>query len=142
VDHGAHLVDRYRIPWELDEPPGGACCGVWRRIAAGREGDDDVGNAVARRFGLVYEVQDEIIEIYRGIGRMLPEINGVSGAWELPLPGTFVVDQTGVVRLASVNADHTTRLDPERILHCLHELRAGRELAGPRAPPRHRLVPQ
>lgn len=79
----------------------------------------DVGNRVARAFGVVFTVSDEIVDLYRGIGRMLPEINGTPGAWELPVPGTFIVDRDRVVTLAHVDPDHTRRLEPAKVIEGL-----------------------
>jgi len=45
-------------------------------------------------------------------------------SWELPMPGTFVLDAKGVVQLANVDSDFTSRLEPARILQALQKLRA------------------
>ncbi len=38
------------------------------------------------------------------------------------MPGTFVLAQDGVVRLAFVDADWTERLEPAAILETLHQI--------------------
>ncbi|MEQ9331088.1 peroxiredoxin-like family protein [Thalassobaculum sp.] len=81
----------------------------------------DAGNAVARSFGLVFRLSDELVEIYRRNGNDLERRNG-DGSWELPVPGTFVVDADGRVALADVDPDYTRRLDPEQVIAAVERL--------------------
>ncbi|GHO51318.1 peroxiredoxin-like family protein [Ktedonospora formicarum] len=81
----------------------------------------DVGNQVARQFGLVFTIDEAVRTAYQQIGANLPAYNG-NTSWELPMPGTFLVDQSGIVRLAYVNPDYTRRLDPSLILKQLTDL--------------------
>jgi peroxiredoxin len=78
----------------------------------------DVGNKVARQFGLVFALVDVLRPIYKHIGADLPVYNG-DESWELPMPGTFVVAPDGIIRLAFVDADYTHRLEPQAILESL-----------------------
>jgi peroxiredoxin len=56
-------------------------------------------------------------EVYHAVGADLPAYNG-DDAWELPIPGTYIIDQQRCVRYAFVNTDYTERLEPvEIILH-------------------------
>jgi signal transduction histidine kinase len=75
----------------------------------------DVGNTVARRFGLVYTIDEAVRAAHQQVGADLPAFNG-DDSWELPMPGTFIVDQAGTVLLASVDPDFTHRLDPSAII--------------------------
>jgi peroxiredoxin len=84
----------------------------------------DAGNRVARQFGLVYPLADALKTMYLGAGVDLAAYNGDT-SWELPLPGTFIVDRGGTVRMAYVDIDYTQRLEPSRILQCLASLAAG-----------------
>ena len=63
-----------------------------------------MGNTVARRFGLVYTIDEAVRAAHQQVGADLPAFNG-DESWELPMPGTFVVDQAGTVLLASVDPD-------------------------------------
>ena len=82
----------------------------------------DRGNIVARRYRLVFRVPDTTRLIYQQqFGINLPAFNG-DESWELPIPGTFIVDQQAQVRLAFVDVDYTHRLDPSALLEGLHEL--------------------
>lgn len=79
----------------------------------------DVGNKVARQFGIVFELSDELVKLYRRFGHPLEEANGESGRKELPVPGTFLIDRKGIIRLAHVNVDYTRRLDPDDVIKAL-----------------------
>ncbi len=78
----------------------------------------DTGNAVARGFGLVFKLADELKPIYEGFGIDLVKHNA-DESYELPLPATYVIDRDGTVRKAFVDADYTKRLDPEEIVDSL-----------------------
>ena len=82
----------------------------------------DVGNQVARQFGLVFTIDEAVRAAHRRIGANLPAFNG-DDSWELPMTGTFLIDQSGIVRLAFVNPDFTRGLDPSVIVARLKELR-------------------
>ena len=81
----------------------------------------DVGNGVARAYGLVWKLPPAIVEQFRSSGIDLEERNG-SPSWELPVPGTFVIDRGGVVRLASADPDYRNRLEPSALLAALDGL--------------------
>ena len=49
----------------------------------------DVGNTVARKFGLAFRLVDELQAAMSAIGIKLPEFNG-DDAWELPIPDVIV----------------------------------------------------
>lgn len=84
----------------------------------------DVGNRVASRFGLVFQLGDDLQELYRGFGHPLELFNGPEGAQHLPVPATFLIDEKGVIRLAHVDVDYTRRLDPEDAIATLRRLKA------------------
>ena len=77
--------------------------------------------SVARRFGLVFDLYEELQPVYRAIAKDLSQWNA-SGTWELPIPATYVIDGTATIRLAYVDANYTTRLEPARILEMLRKL--------------------
>ena len=54
----------------------------------------DVCNKVARQFGLVFSLAEELRPLYKAIGADLPLHNG-NDSNEFPIPGTFVVSQDG-----------------------------------------------
>ncbi|WP_263367725.1 peroxiredoxin-like family protein [Edaphobacter bradus] len=82
----------------------------------------DVGNDVARRFGIVYRLPDDLLETYTAFNHGLADMNGEEGGTELPIPATYVLDRTGMIRLAFIEEDYTKRLDPQAILEALRGL--------------------
>jgi peroxiredoxin len=75
----------------------------------------DQGNKLADKFGLSFEMDDGAKEVLRGIGLDLEKRNA-GGGWTLPVPGTFVIDRSGKIAYAHVNADYRSRPDPQEIL--------------------------
>ncbi len=88
----------------------------------------DAGNAVARSFGLVFSLAEELRQAMRANGKALPTING-DESWELPVPATYVVGQDRRIALAFVDVDYRTRLAPEEILAALRGLGAAKNAA-------------
>ena len=89
----------------------------------------DVGNRVSRDYGLVFKVDDRTRAQYQAVGIDLPAVNGTDslagpgrGAWELPVPATYVIDTDGVIRAAFVEADYTRRADPRDVIAALREI--------------------
>lgn len=82
----------------------------------------DVGNNVARRYGLVYALPEELQNALRSNKKALPGING-DESWELPIPATYVIATDGRVALAHLDVDYRNRLEPSQILACLETLR-------------------
>jgi peroxiredoxin len=78
----------------------------------------DVGNNVARQFGLSYRVPDEQRAVYQRAFVNLPFVNG-DESWELPIPATYIIDRDGSVLYASANEDHTERPEPDDIVRFL-----------------------
>ncbi len=78
----------------------------------------DSGNQVARAFGLVMTVAEELRPLYSKMGIELPARNG-DNSFELPLPGTFVIDRDGTILQAFVDPDYRNRVEPMVILETL-----------------------
>jgi peroxiredoxin len=81
----------------------------------------DVGNVIARQFGLVFTLSETVRPVYSKFGIDLPRLNGTD-TFELPVPGTFILDQEGKIRAEHVSADYKQRMEPEDILVALAEL--------------------
>ena len=82
----------------------------------------DEGNKTADEFGLVFTLADELHDLYKSFGLDIPKFNG-DDSWELPLPGTYVVDKDGTVKYAFANADYTKRAEPDDVISVLKELK-------------------
>jgi len=81
----------------------------------------DVGNRVARQFGVVFTVPETLRPVYESLGVDLPAYNG-DDSFELPVPATYVVNTDGTIAQAFVNADYKQRQDPEAIVATLKQL--------------------
>lgn len=81
----------------------------------------DPHNEVARAYGLVFRVDPSAVPTYVTVGSDLAKFNG-DDRWELPAPGTFVLDRQGVIALAHVDGDYRKRLEPRAVLDALDAL--------------------
>jgi len=78
----------------------------------------DINNEIAKMFGIAFSLEDEMKNIYKGFGIDLKGTHGNEN-YELPVPATYVVDKNGVILLAHVDVDYTTRMEPEEVLEVL-----------------------
>jgi peroxiredoxin len=84
----------------------------------------DLGNKVARQFGLVFQLPPDLRDLYKNaFGNDLAVKNG-DASYELPIPATFVIARDGTVRAAFVEPDYTQRLEPAEIVQALHAANA------------------
>lgn len=83
----------------------------------------DVGNKVARQFGIVFKLSDQLLELYRQFGHPLDAANGEGGKRELPVPATFLADHKGTIRVAHVDVDYTRRMDPDDVIKTLKTIK-------------------
>jgi peroxiredoxin len=82
----------------------------------------DVGNIVARQYGLLMDVPEVYRPVYLEMGLDVPAANG-DDTWELPLPATYVVDADGTIRGGFLDNDYTKRMEPSDIVRVLQSLR-------------------
>lgn len=81
----------------------------------------DEGNRVARDYGLVMVVDEAIRPYYAQWGIDIPAANG-NETFELPVPATYLIDQSGRIRAAHVDKDYTKRMEPTDIMAALKAL--------------------
>lgn len=82
----------------------------------------DTGLAIARSFGLVFTLPDDLKALYQSFGIDLPKNTG-HAAWELPMPARYVIDRTGLVRSSEVDPDYTSRPEPAETLAIVRGLK-------------------
>ncbi|MEM9006863.1 MAG: peroxiredoxin-like family protein [Cyanobacteria bacterium P01_F01_bin.86] len=82
----------------------------------------DVGNVVAREFGLVFALPEYLRPVYKALGIDVAAHNG-DETFELPVPATYVVNTDGTIIHAFINVDYTQREDPEKIVAVLQQLK-------------------
>ncbi|ELS03536.1 Peroxiredoxin [Xenococcus sp. PCC 7305] len=81
----------------------------------------DSKNQVAKQFGLVFTLANELRPIYNQFGIDIPAYNG-DNTFELPIPATYVVASDGKIIHSFVNVDYTQRLDPREIITALKNI--------------------
>ncbi len=81
----------------------------------------DVGNQVSRQYGLVFILDKSLQPIYKNFGIDIPANNG-DDSYELPMPATYVIDQSRRIRYAFAEADYTQRAEPQDVLAIVREL--------------------
>lgn len=82
----------------------------------------DQDNKVADKYGLVFEIEKAVIEnAYNKIGLSIPHFNGTDN-WKIPVTGTFIIDQKGVIQSSHVNGDFRYRQEPSVIIDVLKNI--------------------
>ena len=81
----------------------------------------DVGNQVSRQYGLVFTLDESLRPIYKNFGIDVAASNG-DDSYELPLPATYVIDQSSRIRYAFAEADYTQRAEPQDVLAVVNKL--------------------
>jgi peroxiredoxin len=81
----------------------------------------DHGNVVAARYGLRFNLPDDMKALYQKFGIDLEKYNGDT-SWTLPMPARLIIAPDGMVRYAAINTDHTVRPDPEETLEALQRI--------------------
>ena len=86
----------------------------------------DARGEISSAYGLLFRVDDETRRRYQAVGidldRYAGAAPGTDAAWALPVPATYVIDRSGTIRAAFVEADYTQRATPRQILEALREV--------------------
>lgn len=75
----------------------------------------DVENAIAKKFGIAFMLDENITKIYKKFGIDLRRAQDNTNN-ELPMPGTYVIQKDGTISFAHADADYTNRIDPLELL--------------------------
>lgn len=78
---------------------------------------------VARKFGIVYQLDDATNEKYKGYGIDLVKQNGTETP-DLPLSATYIVKQNGEISYAFLEPDYTKRAEPAVIIEQLEKIKS------------------
>ncbi|MGK6315791.1 peroxiredoxin-like family protein [Neorhizobium sp. DT-125] len=81
----------------------------------------DKDNALGRRFGILYSFDEPSKQSSIASGSPIGEVTG-TGTWELPMPATIVIDETGRVRFADVSPDWLVRTEPGDVIDAVRKL--------------------
>ncbi|MCL4106788.1 UNVERIFIED_CONTAM: hypothetical protein GTU68_048232 [Idotea baltica] len=78
----------------------------------------DVGNNVARKYGIVFKLTEEVSEIYqKSFG--LNDHNGDESN-ELPLAATYIINKEGKIVYAFLDSDYRNRAEPKELTEFLN----------------------
>ena len=83
----------------------------------------DIGNALGRRFGILYTADEASQAAQRARGGSIGETTG-TGTWELPQPTVVVIDRDRVVKFAEVSPDWLVRTEAEPVIAAVRALAA------------------
>lgn len=81
----------------------------------------DADSAVMKDYRLYFELSEDLLAVYKRTGLDIEAFNG-KGRTALPIPGTFVIDQKGVVQAMHAPVDYKSRMEPAEILRSLESL--------------------
>jgi peroxiredoxin len=81
----------------------------------------DIGNALARKFGVLYTFDEASKQAAQSKGSWIGEVTG-TGTWELPMPTVVVIDQDRTVRFADVAPDWLARTEAEPVIEAVRAL--------------------
>jgi peroxiredoxin len=81
----------------------------------------DLGNALGRHFGVLYEFDAASKAAAQAKGGFIGDTTG-TGTWELPMPTVVVIDRQGVVAFADVAPDWLVRTEADVILDAVRSL--------------------
>lgn len=85
----------------------------------------DTDNKAAKAYGIAYKVSEPVATMLEN-GVKLSTINGTTSG-ELPLAATYIVDMSGKIAYAFVDADYHKRAEPSEIVEALNTLKAGKK---------------
>lgn len=77
----------------------------------------DFDNQVMKDYKLYFELPEELLAIYQKHDLGIEAKEDAPTA--LPIPGSFVIDQQGVVRAMQAQTDYKIRMEPEMIIDAL-----------------------
>ena len=84
----------------------------------------DVEQRVIRDYRVQFTMPPKLKDLYLGFYSLdLGKQNG-DGSWNLPVPGTFIIDSDGIIRQTHVTADFTSRMEPDDVIEALRPLAA------------------
>jgi peroxiredoxin len=81
----------------------------------------DLHLKLAEQFGLVFTLPDYLRDLYKSFGSTLDRFND-EPEYRLPMPARYIIDSSGTIRAAEINADYTIRPDPAETVKELAKL--------------------
>lgn len=77
----------------------------------------DVGNSIAKEYGIVFKLTEEVANFYNNGF----DLNGYNGdkSNELPLAATYIINESGKIEYAFLDADYRNRAEPSELTEFL-----------------------
>jgi peroxiredoxin len=82
----------------------------------------DLHLETAEQFRIAFVLPDYLRDLYKSFGSALDRFHD-EPEYRLPMPARYVIDKTGTIRAADVNADYTIRSEPSETVEVLRALK-------------------
>ena len=82
----------------------------------------DHGNDYAAKLGLRFKLPEDLKQAYLSFGNDLA-VRNAEDSWTLPVPGRFVIDRSGIVRVVDVDPDYRYRPEPQKTVDDVRALK-------------------
>jgi len=80
----------------------------------------DEHNIIAKEYGLVFSLAQELRPIYSKFGIDIPTSNA-DDSFELPMPATYLIKKNGEILYSFIDEDYTKRCEPQIILDIIQK---------------------
>ena len=78
----------------------------------------DINNKIAKEYGLVFSLAEELRPIYKSFNIDIPA-NNDDDSYELPMPATYVINKNKEIIFSFINEDYTKRCEPQDIIDAI-----------------------
>jgi len=94
---------------------------IAEKAALGFDVLSDVDQAAIRAYKVQFTAPADLQDVHANVLDIDLAVHTANHSWQLPVPATFVIDRTGIVRAAHVSADYRTRMEPADIIAALDD---------------------
>jgi len=81
----------------------------------------DTNNIIAKEYGLVFSLDEELRPIYLSFGIDIPS-NNKEDSYEIPMPATYLINKNKEILYSFIDEDYTKRCEPQEIIDILKSL--------------------
>jgi peroxiredoxin len=78
----------------------------------------DNSNVIAKKYGLVFSLADELRPIYESFNINVPSSND-EDSYEIPMPATYVLNKNKEIIFSFIDEDYTKRCEPQDIIDAI-----------------------
>lgn len=80
----------------------------------------DEHNKIAKEYGLVYSLAEELKPVYEKFGIDIPSSNA-DDSYELPMPATYLINKNKEILYSFIDENHQNRCEPQIILDIIQK---------------------